>query len=123
MSDTYSTIGGGNVAITDAYEIRISLTDTVGKSSTYITTILPSTRLYDFRNDRASIGRVAGAIPKQLVLPDDWTTNIKHGNITNEGKIGTVAGLLLGTGADGVIEAKTVGIKDFGLDSPSGVCI
>ena len=76
LNNTYSVIGNDTVAITDGYEIRILLTDTVGKSSTYITTILPSTRLYDFRNDRASIGRVAGAIPKQLVLPDDWTTNI-----------------------------------------------
>lgn len=123
VSATASVVGDGLIAINSTYEIRISLTDTVGRTSTHTMIIPPSTRLYDFRNDRAGIGRVAGATTKQFVLPDDWTSNVNadlldgnhatafaaashpHGNIANDGKVGTVAGQTLKTGADGLVTA------------------
>jgi hypothetical protein len=76
VNDTYSVVGGNNITTPEAYEIRILLQDTVGKSATHTLIISPSSRLYDFRTDRASIGRIAGTVAKTFILPDDWTTNV-----------------------------------------------
>lgn len=84
VSATPSVIGANNIAITDAYEIRISLTDTVGRTTVYTSIISPSSRLYDFRTDRAGIGRVAGDVSKQLVVPADWTTNINASKLNGK---------------------------------------
>ncbi|MDD4279434.1 MAG: DUF859 family phage minor structural protein, partial [Candidatus Sumerlaeales bacterium] len=108
VNDTYSVVGGNNITTPEAYEIRILLTDTVGKSATHTLIISPSSRLYDFRTDRASIGRIAGTEANKFLLPDDWTTNVKLGNINGEGKVGTVAGKVLATGTGGVVEASGI---------------
>lgn len=59
----------------NAYEVEITLIDTVGTASIYSTTIRQAQFAFDFRNDRAALGRLA-TDAKTLNLPDDWTTNI-----------------------------------------------
>ena len=59
----------------NAYELEITLTDTVGTVSTHSLTIRKSSFMFDFRMDRAGIGQLAQGV-KSLTLPDDWTTNI-----------------------------------------------
>jgi hypothetical protein len=59
----------------NAYEVEISLTDTVGTVSTYFLTIRQAQFAFDFRNDRAALGRLALG-EKSFLLPDDWLTNI-----------------------------------------------
>ena len=59
----------------NAYEVEITLTDTVGTVSTYSLTIRPAQFAFDFRNDRAALGRLA-TNAKTLSIPDDWTTNV-----------------------------------------------
>ena len=74
--DGEAILGTGNFAITNAYEIEVTITDTVGNTSTRRLTVLASDRLFDFRTDRASIGRVAGPVANTFILPDGWTTNL-----------------------------------------------
>ena len=59
----------------NAYEVEITLTDTVGTVSTHSLTIRKSQFMFDFRMDRAGIGQLAQSA-KTLTVPDDWTTNI-----------------------------------------------
>ncbi len=59
----------------NAYDLEISLTDTVGTLSTYSLTIRQAQFAFDFRNDRAALGRLADGV-KTFLLPDDWTSNI-----------------------------------------------
>lgn len=61
--------------VENAYEVEITLSDTVGTVSTYSLTIRQAQFAFDFRNDRAALGRLA-TDAKTLNLPDDWTTNI-----------------------------------------------
>ena len=59
----------------NAYEVEITLIDTVGTASLYSTTIRQAQFAFDFRNDRAALGRLALG-EKSFLLPDDWQTNI-----------------------------------------------
>ena len=61
--------------IENAYEVEIKLTDTVGTVSTHVLTISQAQFAFDFRNDRAALGRLAAGA-KTLQIPDDWTSNI-----------------------------------------------
>lgn len=61
--------------VENAYEVEITLTDTVGTVSTYSLTIRQAQFAFDFRNDRAALGRLALG-EKSFFLPDDWQTNI-----------------------------------------------
>lgn len=73
--NTTKILSGALVA--NAYEVEITLTDTVGTVTTYSTTVKPSSFMFDFRMDRAGIGRLADpSTAKTLVIPDDWKTNI-----------------------------------------------
>ena len=120
-----TTIVLSGVTLENAYEVLITLTDTVGTVSTYTTTVRKATFMYDLRNDRAALGQLAGDT-KTFTVPDDWTTNVNadkldgnhasafaaashpHGNITSDGKVGTVADKTLMTGTDGLVVAKTM---------------
>lgn len=61
--------------VENAYELEITLTDTVGTVSTYSLTIRQAQFAFDFRNDRAALGRLALG-EKSFLLPDDWLTNV-----------------------------------------------
>lgn len=61
--------------VENAYEVEITLIDTVGTVSTYFLTIRQAQFAFDFRNDRAALGRLALG-EKSFLLPDDWLTNI-----------------------------------------------
>ena len=69
-SGATSVIATG-VSIAYAYEVLITLRDTVGQTSTYQTSIMPSAKLFDFRNDRAALGRIA-ATANRFMLPPGW---------------------------------------------------
>ena len=61
----------------NAYEVEITLTDTVGTVTTYSSTVKPSSFMFDFRMDRAGIGRLSDpSTAKTLMIPSDWKTNI-----------------------------------------------
>ena len=61
--------------VENAYEVEIRLTDTVGTVSTHVLTIRQAQFAFDFRNDRAALGRLAEGT-KTFLLPEDWTSNI-----------------------------------------------
>ncbi len=69
-SGTAAIIASG-ISTAYAYDVLITLTDTVGKTTTYQTSVPPSSKLFDFRNDRAALGRTA-ATTKRFMLPPDW---------------------------------------------------
>lgn len=76
---------GGALDITSVYDIKITLTDTVGNATPSIhTALIPSAiRAWDMRNDRTAFGRIAGGA-KTLLLPDDWSTNVVSTRIPNQ---------------------------------------
>lgn len=61
--------------VENAYEVEIRLTDTVGTVSTHVLTIRQAQFAFDFRNDRAALGRLVEGT-KTFLLPEDWTSNI-----------------------------------------------
>lgn len=73
MHNTTKVLSGA--AIANGYQVEITLTDTVGTVSTYAIVVNPAQFMFDFRMDRAGIGRLASEANK-LVIPDNWTTNI-----------------------------------------------
>ena len=67
----------------NAYEVEITLTDTAGTVSTHSLNIGPAIFAFDFRNDRAGLGRLA-TDAKTLTLPSDWTTNINAAKLNGK---------------------------------------
>jgi hypothetical protein len=63
--------GNGTLGVTKSFDVVLEVTDTVGQTSTYYGTITYKLAVFDFRKDKAGIGRVAGPL-KTLILPDDW---------------------------------------------------
>jgi len=59
----------------NAYEVEITLIDTVGTVSTHALTIRKSQFMFDFRMDQAGIGQLAQGA-NTLTVPEAWTTNI-----------------------------------------------
>ena len=116
LSSGVDKIIGGALAINTAYDIKITLKDTVGKETPglYQAIIPPAVRAWDFHNDRAALGRVAGD-EKTFLLPDDWETNInaltsldgKDASDFTPSVIGTTLGFDGNRHPDGV-RAKTI---------------
>lgn len=63
--------GNGTLGVTKSFDVVLEVTDTVGQTSTYYGTITYKLAVFDFRKDKAGIGRVADPV-KTLVLPEDW---------------------------------------------------
>lgn len=63
------------LAMSANYDLEVTVKDTFNLSTTSNYTLSSAQRMFDFRNDRAAFGRVAGAT-KTFILPDDWTTNV-----------------------------------------------
>lgn len=64
--------GSGGIAANASYTVVLTVRDTVGQETTWQTSVSSELAVFEFRSDRAGIGRVAGAA-KTLALPEDWT--------------------------------------------------
>lgn len=64
-------IGSGNVLVTDAYEVFITTTDSVGVTSTSELLIEPAKFLFDFHETKAALGKLA-EVANTFLTPDTW---------------------------------------------------
>ena len=71
-----SAMGNNNLLAANGYEILLTTIDSIGTTSTSLINLGPTIKMFDFRNDRAGIGRLA-VDTKTLMIPDDWTTNLR----------------------------------------------
>lgn len=70
VSATAYWMGGGTINVAYPYEVKLVLADALTKIE--ITGVIPTAlRFWDFRADRAALGRFA-TNTKQFALPDDW---------------------------------------------------
>ena len=76
IGHTTLTILTGTAQDIHAYDVEITLTDTIGKTTVYSVPVPMVKQLYEWKMDRAGIGRLAGPNTKTLIIPEDWTTNI-----------------------------------------------
>jgi hypothetical protein len=125
-SETAWIAGAGNLLAIKTYVGEIKITDLLNTYS--VTSQIPTEKIGLHILDEAA-GAAMGKYcetPNMFQLPDEWTTNINadlldglhasafaaadhdHGNITNDGKVGTVADKTLMTGANGIVVAKTM---------------
>ena len=84
IEHTTLTVLTGTAQDIYAYDVEITLTDTIGKTTVYSVTVPMVKQLYEWKMDRAGIGRLAGPNTKTLILPEDWTTNIVSTRISNK---------------------------------------
>lgn len=75
--------GNGTLGVTKSFDVVLEVTDTVGQTSTYYGTITYKLAVFDFRKDKAGIGRVADQA-KTLVLPDDWDVTVGGQNVVEK---------------------------------------
>lgn len=86
-SGTAYTFGGGNIAILNNYDVRMTLTDAVGNSSTFIVTV-SSVKGVSFGLN-GECARFGGPVQNDDMFECDWDTVI-HGDLAVDGKIGAV---------------------------------
>ncbi len=98
ISGVETTLADG-IDTDKCYDVQINLKDTVGKDATpYPVSVPASVRLFDFRNDRAALGRLAPKdTGKVLALPDDW--DILHKGQTLDARF-LQTPILLGSGTN-----------------------
>lgn len=70
-SGTNRTVGGGNIDLASSYNVEVTIKDSI--SSATATSIIPTESiLFDFRVDRAGIGRWTDG-DNRLQIPTNWT--------------------------------------------------
>ena len=69
-------MGGGTIDIGYTYEVKLEVTDTFGTIPITSTPIPTAARLWDFRVDRAALGRYASNA-NEFALPDGWECRYK----------------------------------------------
>lgn len=112
-----------------AYDVEITLTDTIGTVSTWSVVVPMISVMYNFLMDRAGIGRLSAG-SKTLSLPDDWTTNINADKLDgqhasefaaashNHSATNITSGTLeVARGGTGVTTAAAIGLLSYPVGS------
>ncbi len=107
VSATAFWMGSGGINVAYPYEVKLVLTDAL--TTIEIAGVIPTAlRFWDFRADRAALGRFA-TTTKQFALPDDW--DILHKGQTLDARFRKVSDAVPvaggGTGATTAAAART----------------
>ena len=85
-SGTAYTIGGGNIAITSSYDVRCTVTDLLGHTTTYVVLVPPIVGFsVGLNNDRARFGGPVEQAGLQIDWPVDMTNRRCYATLSSAG--------------------------------------